>query len=361
MARRHVSPVLLGLVTVILSTVAALGACEGLARLIYAPLPEENVVVKTEGGLNWIARGPDGWLTYDERYGIPHPTLGILPRPNFRSRGILKQRGKVIYDIALEIDSFSRRVTPQSGLKRRKRFLTVFGCSFMYGEGVKGNETLPASLAARAPGYHVYNYAFSGSGPNSVLARMRTIDFAREVSEKEGIGIYTYMEAHPIRAIGSMAIVTNWGPWLPYFTVNGKDEVVWHGTFRDARPVIQFFYTLLSKSRLLEHLNLDVPPVLLDSDFRFTARLILEAKREFQARTGGQKFYVLIYPYTQNAPRLIPYLKEFGIDYIDYSTMPLDELTDHHVLIPVDGHPTARALGVVAARLAHDLGIDDAP
>src|SRR5262245_16059324 len=116
-----------------------------------------------------------GETQYDRSYtpGYFHWTeQGILePSPGtFQGRMFNRQTKQAVYEVEYAVDSFGRRITPVADTTSAKRAVLFFGDSFTYGEGVRGDETLPYYLGRVAPQYRPFNYGFSGYGPFDVLA-----------------------------------------------------------------------------------------------------------------------------------------------------------------------------------------------
>ena len=77
----------------------------------------------------------------------------------------------------------------------------------------------------------------------------------------------------------------------------------------------------------------------------------------FHQQFPDAEFYVLLYPGVRRGQRLIPYLSQAGVKYLDYARL-ID--WPHPGLTQADGaHPTAQGHKIVAAQLAKDLGIFD--
>ena len=57
------------------------------------------------------------------------------------------------------------RTIPRLAKGVAQRYALFLGCSYTFGDGVGDSETLPAPFGARAPAYHVYNFATTGYGP----------------------------------------------------------------------------------------------------------------------------------------------------------------------------------------------------
>lgn len=288
---------------------------------------------------------------------VDDPLLGYKSRPGAQVESIKKEGDDVIYDVIYTIDRFGRRITPGQDDPARDKFLLVFGDSFVFGEGVSGTETLPYYLAQLAPGYRAYNYGFSGYGPQQMLARLQSNELSAEVPEREGIGLYIFIDAHVERAIGSMYVYNAWGANMPYYTVNWRGQVARHGSFKTGRPLLSSLYQWLGTTEFAHYTNLNIPSPLRPAHYWFTVRLIAEARDEFLRRYPGNQFYVVIYPdegdYFED---MAAYFDEFGLKVLNYDEWLKLDVADG-TAFKDDGHPTGKANRQVAAWIAEDLGL----
>jgi hypothetical protein len=259
--------------------------------------------------------------------------------------------GDIIYDIDVVTDEFGRRMTPASGARRLH--VLFFGCSFTWGDAVQGHETLPAAFAAAATEYRPYNYAFRGYGPQQTVQQLRNPDIRAQVPERDGIAVYTAIDEHIRRAIGSLRIVEGARRTFPYFRLDRDGRLVRDGSFVSGRPWRQLFYEVLSSSRVLRYFDLDVPAAISDGHFALTAALVADARDSYRARFGSDRFYVILYPGSRLLSGLRPHLDRHQIRYFDYANLFAAETRP--TIIEGDGHPTPLAYRLVAARLAEDL------
>jgi hypothetical protein len=290
-----------------------------------------------------------------QEYILPDEVLGYKPWPGAQYSARKKRDGKILYDVTYSIDEYGRRTTPVKNPKSRDNFLLFFGCSVTFGEGVNGDETMPFYVAELAPKYKSYNYGYIGYGPQNMLAQLQTGNLAKEMSETDGIAIYTFIGHHVSRAIGSMKIATAWGSSLPFYTIDSRDKVVRKGSLTSGRPFLSFLYSTISKSEIVRYFNIDFPWKINDSHIKITFRLIEESRNRFRQQFHSDDFYVLLYPGSENAKEMIAYFQRAQIKYLDYSN--LVELTTTEFHIKGDGHPTAKGHKTIAEMLTRDLGI----
>ncbi len=285
--------------------------------------------------------------------GITHdtwkidPVLGYKPAPGIDVRSVLRRNGAVLYDVGYTIDDRSRRVTPFADGPERVRPVLFFGDSFTFGEGVEGDETVPADVARLVSWARPYNYGFSGYGPQEMLAKLQA-GVADEIEGAAPIAVYTYLDFHIQRAIGSVKM----GSRLAYYALEGDGKLVRHGDFTTGRPVTAALYGLLGKSEAFKYFKADFPPIA-DRHIVTTFRIIEESRNAFMKAFPEGRFYVLVYPgwpKPYRLRRMTGLLAKAGIEVLDLHELPAR--TAPGAWFEGDGHPTARTDAAVAEKLA---------
>lgn len=295
--------------------------------------------------------------SYTRDFFHPSALLGYKPRPDAQVDSIKKQGDVLIYDVIYSIDAYSRRITPADNLEQRDQFILFFGDSFVFGEGVNDAETLPFYVSQMAPHYKVYNYGFTGYGPQAMLAKLQSDDLAHEVAETQGLAIYVFIDAHVERAIGSMYVHNTWGDQMPYYTLNWQGELVRQGNFTTGRPLLSGLFWLLDQSEIAKYYRVNIPAKLTSSHYGHTARIIAEARDTFRAKYNQDDFYVVIYSdegdYFED---MLPYFEQYGLVILNYDEkMKLS--SDEGLSFAGDGHPTGKAHRIVAGWIVADLGL----
>ena len=248
-------------------------------------------------------------------------------------------------------------MTPGQQAKRSRQAILFFGCSVTFGEGVADDETWPFYVSQMAKDFTVYNYGVFGYGPQQMLVKLQDPELLNEVDEKKSaILVYTYIDNHIERVIGSLA--ANWTRKVPYFVRDGENHLIRKGSFISGRPFLTHLYDLMNKSALIRFLygRLHFPRIS-EEDIKLTARIIEESRNLFRERFKSNNFYVVIYPGNgYYVPRLAPYLERAGIKYFDYSIRPNDAMKEH---LPHDLHPSPKSYKAIALKLSHDLKLTE--
>ena len=312
---------------------------------------------------SWIRRG----LTDDDRLSgnnplrrvrgsiVRDPLLGFKPPPNAAISETKTLGGRLVYNATYSTDAYSRRLTPIENIEHRSYFMLFFGCSYTFGEGVNDNETMPFYFAQYASKSRPYNYGIPGAGPQEMLAKLQSGQLAAEINEQHGILVYTFIDHHINRAIGTMDVYNSWGWAMPFYTIDANNKLVRKGNFASGRPGLALLYRLMDKSQILKYFNVTIPPLSHDDSIRITARMIEESRNVFREQFHNGEFYVLLYPGVRRGKEMLKYFQQSGVKYLDYSG--LMDLAQSSFRIEGDTHPTAKAHRLVAAQLARDLDI----
>lgn len=286
--------------------------------------------------------------------------LGYKPELNTHIYSIKKRNGETIYDVIYSTDEYSRRITPVQNREGRDKYILFFGDSFTFGDGVNDDETLPFYVATLASDYQPYNYGFSGYGTQQMLAKLQSQQLRQEVEEKQGIAIYTFLDYHVQRSIGSMGVYNQWGRIMPFYTLDSNNNLIRKGNFTTGRPLLSTLYIIVGKSQTAKYFNVDLPPRTTEHHIELTARIIESSHDAFVEQFDNDNFYVLFFPgVSGQANKIIPYLEKAEINYLDYSTLYTREQSD--LWIAGDGHPKANGYKIVATKLVEDLKIAPTP
>ncbi|NIA14521.1 MAG: hypothetical protein GWP08_10610 [Nitrospiraceae bacterium] len=286
------------------------------------------------------------------RHGPPY---GYELIPNRRVRAVQTINGTMAFETEYTIDAQGWRVTPVESRAGRERFIALFGGSFVFGEGLADNETLPYHLGQAARGHMPYNYGCPGYGPQQTLLRLERESLRETIDEPVGVGIFVFIHEHIRYAVGTMRVCGMWGSEFPYYRLDG-DRVTYRGSFREGRPLLSRLYPLVYRSVALQYFNLDWPLRMGKRHADRTAAIIAEIGARFSEQFPGSAFHVVIYPgmFEEGNPELLHGLESRGVSYIDYEHL-LDEVKWPRTL--PGGQPTTQAHQAVARRLAGDLSI----
>ena len=289
--------------------------------------------------------------------------LGYKLIPNSRCYGIKEAKGKRLYRTRYSFDALGRRVIPIDNLKSRNKFILFFGCSFTLGVGVKNHKTMPYYVSKLTKEYIAYNYGVGAYGPQQMLSKLLRGDLKREIPQKTGMLIFTYIDGHIKRVIGSSILSTTWGKDFPNYELKGG-TLIRKGSFTSGRPLLSMIYKLYSNSQVVKFFKLELPRIN-ENHIKLTAKIFEESKNLFKEQFNSDDFYVLIYPLNSSHTRiLVKYLTKFNVKYLDYSRLFIEEpafrnyFPSQLYFIENDDHPKPILHKWISEKIVKDLALN---
>lgn len=289
------------------------------------------------------------------RFYVSDRALGFKPRPNSQVTLAKRKRGEVVFEATYTVDDYSRRVTPSPQVTvEPKEALLFFGGSYTFGEGVNDDETMPARVAAETSDCQVYNYGLPGAGPQHMLEQLRAEGVERQVKQKRALAVFSFLHVHISRAVGTDRVLRGIGGSYPWYEWDEETQsLIRRGFFSERRGPRR----TASGSKLLKFVEDYYGENLTRDDARLTARLVIEAKRQFERRFDSKGFYVLVYPLRDGplTDHVIQLLRNDAVRILDYRPLLTTKINYDEYFIPDDGHPQPRTHKLIADRLVKDL------
>ena len=277
--------------------------------------------------------------------------------PGYAGRSIVRLKtGQLVYDVDVKVDDFGRRDTNNPDPQLRTKHLVMFGCSFVFGEGLEQAHTLPSQVAALAPDYFVYNYGVQGAGPQDIAARVEEIQVPQEVPQMTGIGLYLFISDHIRRTVPSISYL-GFHKAAPYYAEDEKGEIRRYVNYQAAHPMKALAYNVLEKSEILNHFAVDIPMFFGEEHYRTTAHVISYFAHAYKKRFPQDEFYVVIFPdHPLFDGVMAHYLTQYGVKVLDYSHFNVrNYVKGLGTLSAIDPHPDAEADAVLADQIVRDL------
>jgi hypothetical protein len=303
--------------------------------------------------LHWSSSGASVFFVPDSLLGYHPPRKAITVRAMEETPS-----GREIYNVTYTFDSLGRRVTPRPEDLQPSYFAMFTIGSFAFGEGLNDNQTIPYFFSKAAPEFESYNYSFSGYGPQQMCELLGQKNFGSEMQEHRGVLIYTFIDAHIDRAIGSMYVYNGWCRKCPYFVRLENGDVLRKGNFTSGRPLTSLLYRILGMSNIVKYLGWNLPSHISQNDLEVTVGLIAESQKRFLASFPDSKFYVAFFPGCQYSKQLCPMLRQAGITYFDYSGL-IYLRNPEYFIDQMDKHPSSVADSTIANMLVRDLRISN--
>lgn len=284
--------------------------------------------------------------------------MGYTLKKNFQnivSKSYLN--GSIIYNVTYLTDKYRRR-TINEEYDNNNPHIILFGGSYAFGEGLNDDETLQYYLDKNMRDYNIYNYAFSGYGPQHMLALLEKRNLSKEVHSNSGIAIYVFLPFHIKRTIGS-----SYSRWIydsPYYLLDEDNILAKSGSFNSDRKVISAIYMIYGiikeRSNFLRLINLEFPLITTDYHITLNKEILKKSKMLYEKQFNGT-LYLLVHPlnsYTRSkqSTKLLEELRKEGLIILDYN---ISDRNEYKISIPGDYHPNGELNKILSKKLSDDL------
>ncbi len=293
-------------------------------------------------------QSPQFFGNYLEDGFEPHPYLGYAPKSNTSLTSCKVAQGDTLYCATYSIDSVGRRQTLHE--PSAATHIMLFGCSFTYGEGVNDYETFAYHLALMLPYQdQVYNYGYSGYGPQQMLAHLQFGDLKSQVPQQEGTLIYTLLPEHVNRAAAAPYYLQSWGAKSPHYALEG-DSLVYYANHYAWRFWYTGWHRFLGWSGVAGLMS-NREPTYTEDDIHLTVAVIKQSQIQYLANYPKGRFVIAIPPFREKGPLyndLVTALRNEDIEILDLTNAYPIEST---FIIEGDGHPNANGHAKLAKGL----------
>lgn len=299
-------------------------------------------------------------ITYSPNAFIKDLTFQLRLRPNNHfTQTIVDSKGQIVRKVKVTIDSLGRRIVIGPKKVPQNRFLAFIGCSFVFGDGLNDDETLPSIISALRSNVSVVNTALPGWGPGQFLLQIRNQKELSDISLNDGFGIYMLIQDHFMRMINAISVVGVWAPHTIALNFLPNGEIRSLGPFNQAFPTQTKIYNFLAQTAFFRFWKIDYP--LISSKVLDQFILVFEEMRhEFKKVTRGKELYIAFHPIGGIDSVIINYLiTEFEsrkIPYLDYSGMNHWITANIEATLP-DQHPSFELNQVLARKIADDFAL----
>jgi hypothetical protein len=267
----------------------------------------------------------------------PHPYLGYAPKAGTALISCKIIELDTIYCAQYVVDDKGRRQMPLSD--SATAHLMLFGCSYAYGEGVNNIETFAYQLGLAMPNYQVYNYAYSGYGPQQMLAKLELGKIADEVPQSNGYLIYMLLPEHISRAAGAPYYLQGWGISSPHYAIQ-DDSLVYYANHEAWRPYYVAYQRFLGWSGLGIIVS-KTPNTYSEEEVDLTVAILNEAKAKYLDLYPDGHFVVALPPIIsaeENFVQIANALTKAGLSVWDFHS---EFDLQYPLAISGDGHPSA--------------------
>lgn len=253
-----------------------------------------------------------GTNTDEENYIYDEVLKTNILKPNIEVTSARKINEEIVYDVKYKTDSNSFRFTPGNVNNTTYIFL---GCSYVFGEGVNDNETLPYYFSKKLNfDYNVINAGFRATGTDFAYTLLKSNKFNDFMNKKIDYIIYGFFDDHIYRNLSGIFQI--------------KDNKLIETEQKRIARMVEFSPTLKKYYK--------------NDAIKLTVKLIQEMKILAQQKYKS-RFLVFLYdPQQEITQKIKQYLDELDIENlcseIDYSSKP-----EGYYAIKNECHPTSNA------------------
>ena len=305
------------------------------------------------------------WLSFEtvarsegdhlDGYTLPDDRLGYAPAKGHVTTFRRYAGDVLVYDVVYSIDEHGLRIPPPVRPEGADECILFFGGSFMFGEGLRDEETLPYRVGIETDGaYEIHNFGFHGYGPHQMLAALELGVVDESIDCTPRFVVYQGSAFHIDRAAG----LSTWEKGGPRFEPTDEGLVEYRGRWDPKRFEYPDWMTaVFEASYVLGKIPSIHRPTNDDDTVRYFG--ILETTRRLvENRYPGAGFLVVFWDGPDDP--LASELEARGFRVIRVSTIltDRDEHPDKYRLHALDGHPNALAMAKIAERVARDVEAD---
>jgi hypothetical protein len=305
-----------------------------------------------------LYRVEDIWesVSFDKNYTIIKKNLNSI------AKNFTQKEDMLIYRVRYTTDKYGRRTIPYRPQTHKiKSHFSFFGCSFIFGEGLEDNQTLPYFFQTMNPGYAVYNLSRPAGSVADAITTIQMTDLWSSIEPTNGVVLFAFsLPMHIPRFLGTLLNVGTWNENGVVIEASKKtNRYEYSGTFINRYPAWTSFSKIASKSSFLRLIKFDWPQVdenVLDK----YARAINDFRDYYRDKyKKNNNLIVYIMPLQNDSWRIIPFLEKYKIPYLDYSTFPIQNYAQSDLRIPYDHHPTEEYNKIMATQITKDLLIKE--
>lgn len=283
---------------------------------------------------------------------VRDPEMGHRPAANFSTGTTLHFGDELVYDVVFTTDEHALRVHPPETEDTPLDCVLFFGCSYMFGEGVEDDQTIPYYTSTLTGGrFRVRNFGYSGYGPHHMLAAIETGLVERAAADCDPkFAVYQSHPHHVLRASGKWW----WDRYGPNFVADPTHGVVRRGTFEDSSTIPDWMKEILDDSSVAMHIRDGIQPD--ENDVDLLHRIVARSRQLLNERYPGLEFHIVHWDVGE------PNLYGDGWDGEATTIHPISTMIDfdqpdwvERYLLPHDVHPTAETQALIADYVVREI------
>ena len=319
----------------------------------------------------WSKEPLERQMQYSEGFFVPDETLGYKPVAGQTLSHRTSIRNEPLYQVSYTINTDGLRVATPSGVDASptKPCLAFFGDSFMFGEGMNDEGTMPYQVWKKLKGtYRTVNFGFLGYGPHQMLASVQEDRLTSHGHCRPSQVWYQAIPTHVSRAAG----LETWDPHGPRYVLDAESRVRRDGHFDDAVSTSALDWLKAMHRQLPAHIKATLEHSALyrlllrshrpvdEQDVLLFAGIVGEAKQLIETAYPQAKFHVIFWDYDDDREVVEAVQRELARQGIAVSAVSsilpnFPTYRARYEISPYDRHPNAMAHEMIADFVAQSL------
>ncbi|MBY0412665.1 MAG: hypothetical protein K2Q18_00795 [Bdellovibrionales bacterium] len=307
-------------------------------------------------------------LSYDKMY-INYPPTESEGR--FRKNAVTKVLLKnnvteeILYQGDYSLDSFRRRKTVGSDIKVQN-VIVIDGCSFVFGDYVNDDETLPSRIQSRLKNTSVKNLGISGGSPtyNMYYHSKYNWEILDDIDiNQKGYVIFMFADFHVQRMFAQSSWI-GFGKKIkssifnpPIMKKNNLGKFEFTGLFEDYYGIFAQVQREFAVTNISKIFKVNYPYKGYQETIEDSSELILQNLNEITKRKPNLTPVVLIVPGSKYyGPGVAKIIQKKGILVMDDSIYSFKDLLRGQILTK-EGHPNVNFYDLLASLVVRDLKV----
>jgi hypothetical protein len=296
------------------------------------------------------APNPNSVLRQDHELSVePDSVLGVKPKRNAHFVWVPRSQARTFDSVRISIDGLSRRITPDISNTKADKYALFLGCSYTYGDGVSDSETFPYYFQANAQGFKAYNMGYLSYSPLHALARLQHESPESHIKERNGVGVFTYINDHIDRVIPATRWIELTKGKFPFLN---EANLQTEGLFCEQKRLYSDIVIEGQTSGIKQLFKLGYPKHHTLKHYELVIGILKKTEEEYVKRFKNNNFYVMIFPGNPMPAELKKLLIDSRMKYFDYSGLTTIE---DKMLSFDDAHPAPALYEMVGRKLQKDI------
>ncbi len=249
-------------------------------------------------------------------------------------------------------DSFCNDLRPIAGNEYKNNPITVFGCSFAYGQYLKNNQIFSYKLSKMVK-HPVYNRAFPGKGLSNMYFQVSDEKFYEIVPQSDYI-IYIMIDDHYRRALSINCAPFEYWQMYNYKYDKKQDKLILTNFLPFNRILYNsYLYRLIKAFQINKYIN---NPKNADNLTDFVLAHFVKSREELEKHWNKKvNFIVILYEGVKYSDLLREKLGQNGFVVVNVPSLTNENLDEPQYKMQDNWHPTEAAWDLLTPLIVEDL------